>query len=111
MSVLRDRLVRLGVVLAVALVATACATAPAPPGGAQRMQDDALAADVEAALRGDPYLYARHIDVASDRGVVRLSGFVYEPEDFYAARRIASAVPGVRSVVVELELLRGGMRR
>jgi len=95
----------------VALVAAcgvvACSTAPRRTE-AERAADADTTARVEAALTEDPNLYARHIDVRVDRGVVHLGGFVWSDEDFRLARHDAASVPGVRSVETEMELMRGG---
>ena len=45
---------------------------------------------------------ARHIDVAVDRGVVHLGGYVWENDDFQTARRDAASVPGVKTVVAQI---------
>jgi osmotically-inducible protein OsmY len=71
--------------------------------------DAAAAARVEAALDEDPRIYARHIDVRVDRGVVHLGGFVWSDGDFLFAKNDAASVPGIRTVVNEMELMRGGM--
>jgi osmotically-inducible protein OsmY len=75
----------------------------------ERAADAETADRVQAALFADPNIYARHIDIAVDRGVVRLGGYVWENEDFQRARSDAAAVPGVRSVLTEMELMRGGV--
>jgi osmotically-inducible protein OsmY len=63
-----------------AVVATyavlACSSLP-PRSVEELAADTAIAAKVEAALVADPDIYARHIDVAVNRGVVRLGEFVY----------------------------------
>jgi osmotically-inducible protein OsmY len=86
----------------------ACSTAP-PRSPAERAADAAAAARVEVALDDDPRIYARHIDVRVDRGVVHLGGFVWSAEDFLFAKNDAAAVPGISTVVNEMELMRGGM--
>ena len=68
-----------------------------------------MAERVELALNSDNELYARHIIVRADNGVVRLSGFVWDPPDLVEAVRIASAVQGVSRVVNTLELQRNGV--
>jgi osmotically-inducible protein OsmY len=97
---------------AVAVVATyallACSSLP-PRSAEELAADSATAAQVESALLADPDIYARHIDVAVDRGVVRLGGFVYSDEDFRIARRDAASIPGVKSVAMDMELMRGGV--
>jgi osmotically-inducible protein OsmY len=86
-----------------------CASTLSPRSESERRADATLAVQVESALLADPTIYARHIDVAVDRGVVHLGGYVWSPHDFQLARNDAAAVPGVRAVDVEMELMRGGM--
>jgi osmotically-inducible protein OsmY len=88
---------------AVACSTTARRTAP------ERAADAELATRVEAALLADPGMYARHIDVTVVRGVVHLGGYVWEDDDFRLARNDAASVPGVRTVEVQMELMRGGI--
>ena len=85
----------------------ACATSPHKTE-AQRQSDKAVIDRVEAALAADQELYSRHITVRADEGVVRLTGFVWDPPDLVEAERIAGAVPGVTRVVNALELQRNG---
>ena len=73
------------------------------------MADADIADRVQAALLADPNIYARRIDVEVDRGVVHLGGYVWEDEDFRTARRDAASVPGAKTVVTEMELVRGGL--
>jgi osmotically-inducible protein OsmY len=47
--------------------------------------------------------------VRADNGVVRLSGFVWDPPDLLEAKSVAELVPGVSSVVNDLELERNGV--
>jgi osmotically-inducible protein OsmY len=75
----------------------------------ERAADVETADRVQAALFADPNLYARHIDIAVDRGVVHLGGYVWESEDFQRARNDVAGVPRVRSVLTEMELMRGGI--
>jgi osmotically-inducible protein OsmY len=97
---------------AVALLAacgfTGCATAPHRTA-AERAADAETADRVEAALLADPKIYARHIDIDVDRGVVHLGGFVWDTDDFQTARRDAASVVGVTAVVTDMELNRGGI--
>jgi osmotically-inducible protein OsmY len=94
--------------LLVACGVVACATTP-PRSAAEHAADAQVADAVQAALLADPDIYARHIDVKVDRGVVHLGGYVWEPDDFQTARRDASSVPGVTTVVTQMELMRGGL--
>jgi hyperosmotically inducible protein len=69
------------------------------------LTDDAgITSGVKAALLGDASLKANEIDVDTDRGVVRLSGFVSSADDVAAAAAAARTVRGVRSVRNELRL-------
>jgi osmotically-inducible protein OsmY len=110
-SVLNAALNRLlppcAVVLAACAIA-ACSTTP-PRTAAERVADTAIAEQVEAALAADATIYARHIDVAVNRGVVYLGGYVWESGDFLTARRDAESVPGVKAVDTNMQLLRGGV--
>jgi osmotically-inducible protein OsmY len=95
------------VVLAACTLA-GCSTAPARTAS-ERAADRDIANRVQAALLADPNIYARHIDVEVDRGVVHLGGYVWEVDDFATARRDAASVPGTTAVVTDMELMRGGM--
>jgi len=96
------------VVVAGACVVAACSTPPRRTD-AERSADAATAAHVEAALLADPSIYARHIEVAVDRGVVQLGGFVWSSTEYRLARRDAASVPGVTRVDTDMELMRGGV--
>jgi osmotically-inducible protein OsmY len=101
--------VRFRVVAALALSLSVCGCAIQPPrSDAQKVVDESLAAQVEAALDADPAIYARHIDVSVYRGVVHLGGFVWSAGDFLAAKADAASIPGVLGVADEMELMRGG---
>jgi hyperosmotically inducible periplasmic protein len=96
----------LAVLAACALVG--CAMTPRR-SAAERAADAVIAGQVQAALLADPDIYARHIEVAVNRGVVNLGGFVWEPQDFATAKRDAASVPGVTSIVTDMDLMRGGI--
>ena len=85
----------------------ACAMGP-QKSDAQKKADDAMADRVTQALAADEELYSRHITVRADDGVVRLTGFVWDPPDLVEAVRIAEAVPGVTRVDNAIELQRNG---
>jgi osmotically-inducible protein OsmY len=73
------------------------------------LADADLAGRVQAALLSDPDIYVRHIDVAVNRGVVQLGGYIWENDDFQTARRDAASIAGVKTVVAQMELMRGGL--
>ena len=76
---------------------------------AEKEADKTLADRVDSELQSDKLLYAKHITVRADRGVVHLSGYVWDPPDLYEAQRLAASVPGVAGVVNDLELQRNGL--
>jgi osmotically-inducible protein OsmY len=85
-----------------------CSTLPRR-SEAERSADVAIAAHVESVLLADPDIYARHIDVTVDRGVVQLGGFVWTNQEYLLARNDAAAVPGVVAVHAQMDLVRGGI--
>jgi len=85
----------------------ACAQAPRRTAD-ERAADALVASRVEQALLGDSDLYARHIDVSAERGLVRLSGYVWSTNELYEAERVAANVDGVAAVASRLELMVGG---
>lgn len=99
-----------GASLAVAVICTMAACASGPPkSDAEQQADRETAERVEAALNADKSLYARHITVRADNGVVRLGGYVWTQPELDEAERIAEQVSGVTKVVDDLELQRNGI--
>jgi hypothetical protein len=97
-------------VLALTLVVSVLACTHAPPRTeAQKKADQEIETQVDNALQADTLLYAKHINVHSYNGAVRLSGYVWESPDLLEAQRIAEGVKGVRSVENDLELQRNGL--
>jgi osmotically-inducible protein OsmY len=72
---------------------------------ASREADEALRAQVVEVLRDDPYIFADHISVVTENGVVRLRGFALDASDLRRALRLAHRVAGRRRVVNEVELM------
>lgn len=99
--------VRVGAVAAILGGLAACAMGPHKTD-AQKQADDAMANRVDQALAADQELYSRHITVRADDGVIRLTGFVWDPPDLVEAQRIAESVPGVTRVENAIELQRNG---
>lgn len=97
--------------LVVAFGIVACATLQPAQTPAERAADASLAHKVRLALNADPQLYARHVDVSVDGGVVRLGGYVWSSDEFVLARNDARSVPGVTGVDVQMQLMRGGMNK
>jgi osmotically-inducible protein OsmY len=71
------RILRVALVTLCACGAVACEMGPRKTE-AEKRADRAMAERVELALNSDAELYARHIVVRANNGVVRLSGFVWE---------------------------------
>jgi osmotically-inducible protein OsmY len=99
---------RAGLAAAVLCAVAACAGAP-EKSEAQRQADRETAQRVQAALDADKRLYAKHIFVRADNGVVRLTGYVWDPPELVEAAHVAELVAGVKQVVNDLELERSGM--
>lgn len=94
--------------VAVTLI-TACAVSP-PKSLELTQSDDLIAEQISSALNADPTYFFRHVDVRVDAGVAHLSGYIWCTEGLYRAKQIAAQVPGVKRVVNEMELERGGNR-
>jgi len=69
---------------------------------ARRLEDAALAARMLSVLAQDPYLFADHVSVSAESGVVRVSGVVQDLPDLYAILRLARRIAGTRRVVNEI---------
>lgn len=86
----------------------ACATGPRKTPE-QRQADSEMADRVQLALNSDRFLYARHITVRADGGVVTLGGYVWTTEELVRAREDARAVTDVTKVVDRMEVDRGAI--
>jgi hypothetical protein len=100
---------RVSFYVAVALLCCVAACASGPHKTDAQLQADKETADrVETALNANKSLYAKHIFVHADNGVVHLTGYVWESADLAYATTIAEGVAGVTRVVNDLELNRNG---
>jgi osmotically-inducible protein OsmY len=72
---------------------------------ATRLEDAAVTAKVVQAIKDDPYIYAGHITVVTENGVVRLQGFIYDESDLRRTLRLARKIAGKRRVLNEIEYL------
>ena len=70
---------------------------------ATRPEDAALAAKVTAGIQRIPYVFADHVTVTAENGVLRLGGVVQDLPDLYAILRLARRIAGTRRVVNEIE--------
>jgi osmotically-inducible protein OsmY len=68
-----------------------------------KRSDEAIAANVEAALKQNPYIFSDHITVTAKNGVVRVAGMVNDLNDLLAILRVARRVAGRGRVVNEIE--------
>jgi osmotically-inducible protein OsmY len=80
----------------------------AAPTSPNAESNEALARQIRAALRADPYLNDAHVDVSIENGVVRLHGFVFDGSDLQKAIRIARKAAGDRLVIDDLSIEQGG---
>lgn len=108
LSPINNRIFRAALAAVVACGAVACVMGP-PKTQAERQADNDVADRVQAALGADRYLYARHITVRADSGVVSLGGYVWTPEELDAAMQDVQTVPGVTKVVNSMEVDRGAV--
>ncbi len=90
-----------------AMPAPAATPAPAQAEAPKPDVDQALAAAVKAALEADKRVNAQGIDVTAKGGVVTLWGTVARAERRARAVTIARAVPGVKSVQNNLQVVSG----
>ena len=67
-----------------------------------------LQKQVAAALHADPYLDDGHINISAERGIVVLSGLVFDDWDLRAALRTAREAAGHRPVIDRLSIEEGG---
>ena len=109
MSSIINRLLTTLVLAAAVGGLTACLSGP-PKTAAERQADKDLSDQVLTALTSDKTLYARHINVRADNGVVTLTGHVWTTEELAAAPQIAQSVPGVSKVVNRIEVDRGAIQ-
>ncbi len=95
---------------AVAMIAWGVAACVGPrKSDAERAADNDTAARVQAAFAADKALYARHITVQADGGVVTLGGYAWTPEELLQAKQDAEEVSGVTKVVNRIEVDRGAV--
>jgi osmotically-inducible protein OsmY len=79
------------------------ATLRAADAASQKLQKQ-----VAAALQADPYLDDEHINISAERGIVVLSGLVFDDWDLRAALRTAREAAGHRPVIDRLSIEEGG---
>jgi len=70
----------------------------------QEAQDRATEQAVRSALQADAHIYTDHIKIRVNKGVVNLSGYVWNDFDMYQAQQDALTVDGVTRVNNDMEL-------
>jgi hypothetical protein len=74
---------------------------------ARKEADAALTARVLKVLQDDPYVFADHIEVVTENGIVRLQGIALDYGDLQRTLWLARRVAGRRRVVNEVEVITG----
>ncbi len=72
---------------------------------ASRLSDAVLTAKVEQALHDDPYIFADHMSVVTENGIVRLKGVAVDLSDLRQALALARRIAGRRRVINEIDLI------
>jgi hypothetical protein len=72
---------------------------------ARKEADAALTARVLQVLQDDPYVFADHIEVVTEHGMVRLQGIALDYGDLQRTLLLARRVAGRRRVVNEIEVM------
>jgi hypothetical protein len=72
---------------------------------ASRTSDEQISRQVQETLTADPWIFAEHITVTTQNGVVRLEGIVGDTGELFRVLRLARKIPGARRVVNELEMM------
>jgi BON domain len=70
-----------------------------------RSKDEQITERVQSALANDPWIYAEHITVTTENGVVRVEGITSDTWEMRRILREARRTAGVRRVLNQLEML------
>jgi osmotically-inducible protein OsmY len=70
----------------------------------RQVPDAQVTSQVREVLRDDPWLYAEHITVTTQNGVVTVEGIVGDTGERFRILRLCRKIPGVRRVVDAMEL-------
>jgi osmotically-inducible protein OsmY len=99
-------------VTSIAAAVLAAAYAANPPNSPKQTQSDIQATkEFYSKLNSDTDYYYPHVTIRVKNGVAHLRGYAWNTQALYRAKEIAASVPGVVSVVDNLELQRDGERR
>ena len=67
--------------------------------------DERVTRQVEQTLTNDPWIFADHITITTENGVVRLEGIVGDTGEMFRIMRLCRKIPGARRVVNALEIM------
>jgi osmotically-inducible protein OsmY len=67
--------------------------------------DEQVTRQVVQTLTNDPWIFAEHITITTQNGVVRLEGIVGDTGEMFRIMRLCRKIPGARRVVNELEIM------
>jgi len=67
--------------------------------------DERVTRQVEQTLTNDPWIFADHITITTQNGVVRLEGIVGDTGEMFRIMRLCRKIPGARRVVNALEIM------
>ena len=70
---------------------------------AERLSDAQITHRVMVALQQDPYIFADHVTVTTENGVVRLEGIMTDLHDMLRVLRLARRIAGKGRVVNRIE--------
>ena len=90
--------------VAVAVMLSACAPTSKQEGTGGYIDDTVVTTKVKAEFLRDESLKAREINVETFKGRVQLSGFVSSPQMANHAVEVTRRVPGVKSVVNNMQI-------
>ncbi len=65
--------------------------------------DEQVTRQVQKTLTEDPFIYAEHVIITTQNGVLRLEGIVGDNGERFRILRLCRRIPGVRRVVDALE--------
>ena len=73
--------------------------------GKRQAADELITREVQKTLTDDPWVYAEHITVTTENGIVRLEGFVGDTGERFRILRHCRRIAGARRVVDALEII------
>lgn len=89
---------RIAIALALTVSVVACVQTKTGESTIPYVDDATITTKVETAILQDPALKSMQIEVATDKSIVQLSGFVDTPEMIVRAGEIAREVSGVSAI-------------